>query len=64
MEYPVIAACSVALQEAGFVTVRFNFRGVQGSEGNRSGGLYEPRDVQGVSRSGVFRAVLGSSGAL
>jgi len=48
MEYPVIAACSAALQEAGFVTLRFNFRGVQGSEGNRSGGLYEPRDVQGA----------------
>jgi len=50
MEYPVIAACSAALQQAGFITLRFNFRGVQGSEGRRSGGMYEIGDVQGAAR--------------
>jgi alpha/beta superfamily hydrolase len=50
MEYPVIAACSAALQQAGFITLRFNFRGVQGSEGRRSGGTHEIRDVQGAAR--------------
>jgi alpha/beta superfamily hydrolase len=50
MEYPVIAACSAALQQAGFVTLRFNFRGVQGSGGSCSGGLHETRDVHGAVR--------------
>jgi hypothetical protein len=48
MEYPVIAACGAALQQAGFVTLRFNFRGVQGSSGSRSGGMHETRDVHGA----------------
>ena len=50
MEYPVIAACSAVLQQAGFVTLRFNFRGVQGSGGKRTGGLDETRDVRGAVR--------------
>jgi len=48
LEYPVIAACAAALHQVGFVTLRFNFRGVQGSGGRRSGGLYEPSDVHGA----------------
>jgi len=48
MEYPVIAACAAALQQAGFVTLRFNFRGVQNSEGSRSGGLHEVADISGA----------------
>lgn len=50
MEYPVIAACCAALQDAGFATLRFNFRGVQGSEGRRSGGRHEGQDVHGAVR--------------
>ncbi len=48
MEYPVVAACTAALHQAGFVTLRFNFRGVQGSTGQRSGGQHEPHDVLGA----------------
>ncbi len=48
MEYPVIAACTDALQQGGFITLRFNFRGVQGSTGERSGGLHEANDVFGA----------------
>jgi len=50
MEYPVVAACTVALHQAGFVTLRFNFRGVQGSTGQRSGGQHEPHDVLGAAQ--------------
>ncbi len=50
MEYPVVAACAVALYQAGFVTLRFNFRGVQGSTGQRSGGRDEPHDVLGATQ--------------
>ncbi len=48
MEYPVIAACCAALRQAGFITLRFNFRGVQGSGGSRTGGVHEVDDVQGA----------------
>jgi len=48
MEYPVMAACAAGLRKIGFITLRFNFRGVQASEGDRSGGLHEPCDVQGA----------------
>jgi len=48
MEYPVIAACARSLQGAGFVTLRFNFRGVQGSGGPRTAGLHEVGDVLGA----------------
>jgi len=48
MEYPVIAACCAALQQIGFITLRFNFRGVQGSQGKRTGGLRESDDVLGA----------------
>jgi alpha/beta superfamily hydrolase len=48
MEYPVIAACSAELHRAGFVTLRFNFRGVQGSKGQRSSGQREVDDVLGA----------------
>ena len=47
-EYPVIAGCAGTLHRAGFITLRFNFRGVQGSEGSRSGGLHEVGDVLGA----------------
>ena len=50
MEYPVIAVCCRALREIGFVTLRFNFRGVQGSGGSRSSGLHEAHDVHGALR--------------
>ena len=50
MEYPVVAACAAALHQAGFVTLRFNFRGVQGSTGQRSGGQHEPHDVLGAAQ--------------
>lgn len=50
MEYPVVAACTAALHQAGFVTLRFNFRGVQGSTGRRSGGQHEPHDVLGAAQ--------------
>jgi alpha/beta superfamily hydrolase len=48
MEYPVIAACSAELRRAGFVTLRFNFRGVQGSKGRRSDGQREVDDLLGA----------------
>jgi alpha/beta superfamily hydrolase len=48
MEYPIISACTAALHQASFVTLRFNFRGVQGSTGQRSGGRHEPHDVLGA----------------
>lgn len=47
-EYPVIAGCAGILHRAGLITLRFNFRGVQGSEGSRSGGLHEVDDVLGA----------------
>ena len=48
LEYPVIAACAAALHRAGYVTLRFNFRGVQGSGGARTGGQRESEDVLGA----------------
>jgi len=50
MEYPVIAASTIALQQAGLVTLRFNFRGVQSSAGRRSSGVHEVDDVLGAVR--------------
>jgi alpha/beta superfamily hydrolase len=47
-EYPVIAGCAGTLHRAGLITLRFNFRGVQGSEGSRSRGLHEVGDVLGA----------------
>jgi len=48
MEYSVIAACQAGLHSAGFVTLRFNFRGVQESAGQRSNGQHEMNDVLGA----------------
>jgi len=48
MEYPVIAACGAALRRSGLATLRFNFRGVQGSDGQRGAGQNEVDDVLGA----------------
>ena len=47
--------------QAGLVTLRFNFRGVQGSQGQRTGGLHEPDDVRGAVTFMVNRMDVDSS---
>jgi hypothetical protein len=48
MRNPLIAAIARALAERGFVTLRFNFRGVGRSEGRHEGGKGEQQDVAGA----------------
>jgi uncharacterized protein len=46
MENSVVLATTQALQETGIATLRFNFRGVGGSEGRYSGGFAEAADAR------------------
>ncbi len=45
MDNPLVVALADACAAAGFSTVRFNFRGLDGSEGTASGGVAEHEDV-------------------
>jgi alpha/beta superfamily hydrolase len=45
MDNPLVVALAEACAAAGFSTVRFNFRGLDGSEGAPTGGLREHEDV-------------------
>ena len=46
MEEPVVVAMNQALVNAGFMCLRFNFRGVGGSEGQQAKGEAEVADVE------------------
>lgn len=63
MHNPVVEALVQAFGEAGYTTLRFNFRGVGGSEGEYDGGRGEQEDVkaalsllEGLGKSYVFLA--------
>jgi alpha/beta superfamily hydrolase len=49
MEAPVIVACARELARRGMVALRFNFRGVQRSEGRFGDGVAEVDDVAGAT---------------
>jgi uncharacterized protein len=46
MDNPVVMAVARSAEVAGFATVRFDFRGVRGSEGEHGDGVTEALDVQ------------------
>jgi len=46
MDNPVVAAIMQAYQQSGFTTLRFNFRGVGGSQGRYADGIGEQEDVR------------------
>ena len=48
MDNNVVLALALGLAEEGFVTLRFNFRGVGGSEGEHTGGEKEFQEVLGA----------------
>ncbi|MDB4970499.1 MAG: alpha/beta hydrolase family protein [Myxococcales bacterium] len=48
MDNPLVVALAEACHAAGFSTVRFNFRGLDGSEGTPTGGRAEHEDVAAV----------------
>ena len=70
MHNPLVVALAAACADAGFSTVRFNFRGLDGSEGTPTGGLSEHEDVAAtitwVRAQGATRVALAgySFGAL
>lgn len=49
MDNPLVVELAAALGAAGLSTVRFNFRGLDGSEGTPTGGLREHEDVAAVA---------------
>jgi alpha/beta superfamily hydrolase len=49
MDTPLVVALADALADAGLSTVRFNFRGLDGSGGAPTGGLREHEDVRAVA---------------
>jgi alpha/beta superfamily hydrolase len=49
MHNPLVVALADALDDAGLSTVRFNFRGIDGSGGTPTGGLLEHEDVRAVA---------------
>ena len=60
MDDPLIAQTATDLAAAGFVALRFNFRGVGESEGQQTDGRLEPLDIAGavgfaLSEPGVNR---------
>jgi uncharacterized protein len=57
MHNNVVTAAALALQEAGVATLRFNFRGVGGSEGRYANGIGELEDVRAAA--GCLRARTG-----
>ena len=48
MDTPLVLDLADALAAAGWSTLRFNFRGLDGSGGSPTGGLAEPEDVAAV----------------
>jgi alpha/beta superfamily hydrolase len=48
MDDPLIERLATDLADAGFVALRFNFRGAGGSEGQSTDGRLEPLDVAGA----------------
>ena len=64
MDNPVVRAAAGRLQSAGVATLRFNFRGVGGSEGSHANGVGECIDARAAvdflaERSAVRRVTLG-----
>jgi alpha/beta superfamily hydrolase len=57
MDNPLVVALAEACAAAGFSTVRFNFRGLDGSEGTPTGGLAEHEDVAAASVASIRSAV-------
>ena len=51
MHNNVVRGVADALAEAGFATLRFNFRGVAGSGGTHAGGVGEVADVRAAARA-------------
>jgi alpha/beta superfamily hydrolase len=49
MDVPLVVSLAEALHAAGWSTVRFNFRGLDGSEGSPTGGVLEHEDVAAVA---------------
>jgi alpha/beta superfamily hydrolase len=49
MDTPLVLALADALADAGLSTVRFNFRGIDGSDGTPTGGHLEQDDVRAAS---------------
>jgi alpha/beta superfamily hydrolase len=49
MDHPVIMTAAETAFQEGFSTLRFNFRGVGGSEGSYGEGIEERRDVKAVA---------------
>jgi alpha/beta superfamily hydrolase len=49
MDVPLVVALAEALHAAGWSTVRFNFRGLDGSQGTPTGGVREHEDVAAVA---------------
>ena len=49
MDHPVITASVEAASQEGFSTLRFNFRGVGGSQGSYGEGIAEREDVKAVA---------------
>jgi alpha/beta superfamily hydrolase len=49
LDTPLVVALADGLAEAGFSTVRFNFRGLGGSRGEPTGGVAEHEDVRIVA---------------
>jgi alpha/beta superfamily hydrolase len=49
MDHPVITTAVEAASQEGFSTLRFNFRGVRGSEGSYGGGVGEREDVKATA---------------
>jgi alpha/beta superfamily hydrolase len=46
MDNPVVGAIAKAFQQSGYTTLRFNFRGVGGSQGSFADGIGEMDDVR------------------
>lgn len=51
MDNKIVYILSKALIEAGYITVKFNFRGVGASEGNHAKGIGEVEDVLAITQS-------------
>ena len=51
MDNKVVYILSKALIESGYITVKFNFRGVGASEGNHAEGIGEVEDVLAVTQA-------------
>ena len=45
MDHPVVVELAAALAAAGFISLRFNFRGVGASQGRHGGGVPERKDL-------------------